>query len=206
MTCLVSMSDQFVKKEYDGFVAYQCSVCKEYCESTQGHVCKTENEVEHVREEMQKCLDKMYDESLQLKERTDALRRHGELEKLLYRLFIEYLNKRFSESVYRQVVYSFVMEQVDATRQMRQRVFDENDVMRQKGVPFTDRKKFLDDNEARLQWCDKEEQRLVDLSTSFVLRPYEEWVNLHDEDQMKRMGYRGFIRLFGVQLGLAIKS
>jgi hypothetical protein len=81
---------------------------------------------------------------------------------------------------------------IGSVRRIRDLEFARNDEARSRGTPYVERMKLLD--AAKLEWCDREEQRLTKLLASFRVRPLPEWFDLADYDVAKSMGMQWIIR------------
>lgn len=179
----------------------RCKRCKAVIDVSESeeHVCPDLAEREARRTDALKraeiALQRACDTNLDIpiKERINLIDEHFALQESVRKEDAEHVVSLYGK-FYHKVVMEAYDESIKLTQSYRQRIYEEYDKMRQKGVPFAERKKFLDDKQQRLDWSEKHERELVENRDRLYIVPLEQWLDEFDIERMKSKGFRYVVR------------
>ena len=112
--------------------------------------------------------------------------------KIIWQNRVSRLEAAFPPSVLRQIAYKEIVFLLGRVREMREAEYAHNDDLRSKGMSFAERMKSI--SRSKIDWCDKEEARYMQMLQSFTVRPLREWFDEVDYDAAKSMGMSWVVR------------
>jgi len=100
--------------------------------------------------------------------------------------------RKYTDDVMRDLVRAEFDKQIVHIRRWRNGVYESNDLLRSKGVPFAERQKMI--NRDRLKFCDEYEARMIRDVQVFKIRPLHQWFTVDDYWEAKKYGMGRVIR------------
>ena len=94
---------------------------------------------------------------------------------------------KYTEEVLRDMLQKKFDRNIARIRKWRDKVYEDNDELRAKGVPFVERQKLL--NRERLKFCDEYEAKMLHDVRVFKVRPLHQWFTVEDYCDAKRKGF-----------------
>jgi hypothetical protein len=149
---------------------------------------QAQQDLKQYDDDMKVAIETMGNESLELKERVGAVYLYDRMLGWRFQYQCRLIAKRFPDEIYRKVIRASLQKQLDDVAALKASVYDENDEMRAKGVSFSERKRFLEENKIKIAWCEEMEQKLNNIISRYRLKPYEEWIGTFGYQTMMHVG------------------
>ena len=102
------------------------------------------------------------------------------------------VHRKYTPEVVKGLVSEELGRLILRTREMRDAEFSRNDDLRSRGTPFVERMKLLDNR--KIEWCDREEERLTKLSRTFRVAPVHLCFDEVDYEAAREMGMGWIIK------------
>lgn len=174
-----------------GITVYECDRCHVVEEQPEKHVCEDMKQRQEYIDYMEK---KTSDPTLSTKERIQAYDDLEAFRKQEHDGDIKKLTEKYPDDVYRKVVREQIQERLKSSDEYLEKLYEKNDEMRMKGLPFAERKKYLDEIKVKVSAHKSVTDTYKDALQNLVLVPYQNFITEYDIELIRRDGYKKFIQ------------
>lgn len=124
------------------------------------------------------------DEAVDKESRIAAIHSAERVRKMVWDNRLSRTEKAFTPDILRRIAYQEIVARLGNIRRMRDAEFALNDELRAKGVPYVERVKQI--NPRKIDYCDKQEARYVQMLNGFSVKPLRGWFDEIDYYSAKK--------------------